>query len=155
MEEGLNKMNDSLTDAIASLSTSTIYNNTDSSSSNSTVSMSDFLKILSAEMSNPSIDDSDSSSGSSSSSSDYMTQLAQYESLNTVTEMNKTLTASVTVQQQQEALAMLGKKVTLTSSGSQITGKVDQVKFENGLATLVVNGTEYQLSSLNSVSEAD
>ncbi|MFT8406993.1 MAG: flagellar basal body rod modification protein [Liquorilactobacillus sp.] len=148
-------MNDSLTDAIASLSTSTIYNNTDSSSSNSTVSMSDFLKILSAEMSNPSIDDSDSSSGSSSSSSDYMTQLAQYESLNTVTEMNKTLTASVTVQQQQEALAMLGKKVTLTSSGSQITGKVDQVKFENGLATLVVNGTEYQLSSLNSVSEAD
>ena len=146
------KLNDSLTSAIASLASSTIYNNTDSSNSNTTVSMEDFLKILSATMSNPSIDDS-SSSGSSSSGSDYMSELAQYESLNTLTEMNQTLTASVELQQQQEALGMLGKKVTLTDSGSSVSGTVDQVKFENGMATLVVNGKEYELSSLGSVSE--
>lgn len=144
-------MNDSLTAAIASLSTSTIYNNTDSSNSNTTVSMEDFLKILSATMSNPSIDGS--SSSSSSSGSDYMSELAQYESLNTLTEMNQTLTASVEVQQQQEALGMLGKTVTLTDNGSNVSGTVDQVKFENGMATLVVNGKEYELSSLSSVSE--
>ncbi|WP_281165314.1 flagellar hook capping FlgD N-terminal domain-containing protein [Liquorilactobacillus sicerae] len=144
-------MNDTLTSAIASLSSSTIYNNTDSSDSNTTVSMDDFLKILSATMSNPSIDDS--SSSSSSSGSDYMSELAQYESLNTLTEMNQTLTASVELQQQQEALGMLGKNVTLTDNGSTVSGTVDQVKFENGMGTIVVNGNEYELSSLSSVSE--
>ncbi|MFT8726247.1 flagellar basal body rod modification protein [Liquorilactobacillus nagelii] len=143
-------MNNSLTDAIASLASSNIYN-ADSSSSKTTVSMDDFLKIMSATMSNPSMDGSSSSGGGSS--TDYMTSLAQYESLNTLMAMNKSLTASVAVQQQQEALGMLGKQVTLIDNGQSVSGKVDQVKFSNGLATLVVNGKEYQLSSLSEVGE--
>lgn len=142
-------MNNSLTDAIASLASSSIYN-TDSSSK-TTVSMDDFLKIMSATMSNPSMDDSGSSG--SGSGTDYMTSLAQYESLNTLMSMNKSLTASLAVQQQQEALGMLGKQVSLIDNGQQVSGKVDQVKFSNGLATLVVNGKEYQLSSLSEVGE--
>jgi flagellar basal-body rod modification protein FlgD len=143
-------VNNSLTDAIASLASSSIYN-AENSSSKTTVSMDDFLKIMSATMSNPSMDSSGSSG--SSSSTDYMTSLAQYESLNTLTTMSKTLTASVAIQQQQEALGMLGKQVSLIDNGQQISGKVDQVKFSNGLATLVVNGKEYQLSSLSEVGE--
>jgi flagellar basal-body rod modification protein FlgD len=142
-------VNNSLTDAIASLASSSIYN-TDSSSK-TTVSMDDFLKIMSATMSNPSMDDSGSSG--SGSGTDYMTSLAQYESLNTLMSMNKSLTASLAVQQQQEALGMLGKQVSLIDNGQQVSGKVDQVKFSNGLATLVVNGKEYQLSSLSEVGE--
>lgn len=97
------------------------------------------------------MDDSGSSGGGSS--TDYMTSLAQYESLNTLMEMNKSLSASVAVQQQQEALGMLGKQVSLLDNGQQVSGKVEQVKFANGLATLVVNGQEYQMSSLSEVGE--
>lgn len=143
-------MNNSLTDGIASLASSSIYN-ADTANSSTTVSMDDFLKIMSATMSNPSMDDSGSSG--SGSSTDYMTSLAQYESLNTLMEMNKSLSASVAVQQQQEALGMLGKQVSLLDNGQQVSGKVEQVKFANGLATLVVNGQEYQMSSLSEVGE--
>ncbi|KRM05955.1 MAG: flagellar basal body rod modification protein [Liquorilactobacillus ghanensis] len=143
-------MNNSLTDGIASLASSSIYN-ADTANSSTTVSMDDFLKIMSATMSNPSMDDSGSSGGGSS--TDYMTSLAQYESLNTLMEMNKSLSASVAVQQQQEALGMLGKQVSLLDNGQQVSGKVEQVKFANGLATLVVNGQEYQMSSLSEVGE--
>lgn len=143
-------MNNSLTDGIASLASSSIYN-ADTANSSTTVSMDDFLKIMSATMSNPSMDDSGSSGGGSS--TDYMNSLAQYESLNTLMEMNKSLSASVAVQQQQEALGMLGKQVSLLDNGQQVSGKVEQVKFANGLATLVVNGQEYQMSSLSEVGE--
>nr|WP_252894837.1 flagellar hook capping FlgD N-terminal domain-containing protein [Liquorilactobacillus satsumensis] len=65
-----------ISDAFPGIATSTAYDTTKNSSS---VSMDDFLKILSASMQNPSMS-SDSSSGGSS-STDYVSQLAQLRPL--------------------------------------------------------------------------
>ncbi|MCC7666596.1 flagellar hook capping FlgD N-terminal domain-containing protein [Liquorilactobacillus satsumensis] len=135
-----------ISDAFPGIATSTAYDTTKNSSS---VSMDDFLKILSASMQNPSMS-SDSSSGGSS-STDYVSQLAQFTTLDQLNNMGKELTTSVMALQQQQAYSLFGKQVTLNNNGQSVTGKVDKVRFANGFATLVVNGSEYKMSALAEV----
>lgn len=140
-------MNNTISDAVPSIADATAYNTTKNSSD---VSMESFLKIMAASMSNPSMSGSDSGS-SGSSGTDYVSQLAQFTTLDQLNAMGKNLTSSVMIMQQQEAFNLLGKNVTLNDGGSNITGKVDKVRFENGYATLVVNNKEYSMSTLNEV----
>ncbi|MDN2453754.1 flagellar hook capping FlgD N-terminal domain-containing protein [Lactobacillus sp. UCMA15818] len=134
------------TQAIPSVGISTEYSG---STSKTSLSMDDFLKIMSAAMQNPSID-SDSSSGSSS-GTDYVSQMAQFASLDQLNNIGKSLTTTVMGMQQNEAFSLLGKNVKLTDGGTTVSGKVDKVKFSNGYATLVVNGDEYEMGALTEV----
>ncbi|AUJ30662.1 MAG: flagellar hook capping FlgD N-terminal domain-containing protein [Liquorilactobacillus hordei] len=135
------------TQAIPSVGISTEYSG---STSKTSLSMNDFLKIMSAAMQNPSID-SDSSSGSSSSGTDYVSQMAQFASLDQLNNIGKSLTTTVMGMQQNEAFSLLGKNVQLADGSTTVSGKVDKVKFSNGYATLVVNGNEYQMGALTEV----
>ncbi|MFT9371979.1 flagellar hook capping FlgD N-terminal domain-containing protein [Liquorilactobacillus hordei] len=136
------------TQAIPSVGISTEYSG---STSKTNLSMDDFLKIMSAAMKNPSIG-SDSSSGSSSSSgTDYVSQMAQFASLDQLNNIGKSLTTTVMGMQQNEAFSLLGKNVQLADGSTTVSGKVDKVKFSNGYATLVVNGNEYQMGALTEV----
>ena len=124
-------------------------NATADTNSKSIVSMDDFLKILSATMSNPSISGDSSSSGSNT---DYVSQLAQFATMDKLNEVGKNVNASVMLQQQQQAFGLLGKHVQVTDGDNALSGTVDKVRFENGYATIVVGGKEYNLSQLNEVS---
>ncbi|KRL05509.1 flagellar hook capping FlgD N-terminal domain-containing protein [Liquorilactobacillus oeni] len=137
-----------ISDAFPGIATSNMYDTTEKNSSS--VSMDDFLKIMAASMQNPSMDSSSSGSGSST---DYVSQLAQFTTLDQLNNMGKELTTSVMAMQQQQAYSLLGKQVTLNDNGQSVAGKVDKVRFANGFATLVVNGNEYKMSALSEVGQ--
>lgn len=134
-----------LTNSIIGLASA---NATADTNSKSIVSMDDFLKILSATMSNPSISGDSSSGGSNT---DYVSQLAQFATMDKLNEVGKNVNASVMLQQQQQAFSLMGKQVEVTDGDKNISGTVDKVRFANGYATIVVGGQEYNLSQLNEV----
>lgn len=141
-------MNPELMNAVASLSNaSTLTQN----KKNSAISMDDFLKILAASMSNPSVGSDSSSSGSNG--TDYISQMVQFTTLEQLNTLSDTLTTATLIGQQQQAFQLMGKQVTLTGDQGNVTGKVEKVRFQNGYATLVVNGTEYKMSALQEVGE--
>ncbi|WP_313628668.1 flagellar hook capping FlgD N-terminal domain-containing protein [Enterococcus italicus] len=141
-------MNQDLINAVASLSSSSAMQQSKKSSD---ISMDDFLKILAASMSNPSIGSDSSSSGSGG--TDYISQLVQFTTLEQLNTLSDTLTTSTLIGQQQQAFQLIGKQVVVTSNGENIAGKVEKVRFQNGYATLVVNGIEYKMSELQEVGE--
>ena len=141
-------MDQDLINAVASLSSSTALQQTKKSSD---ISMDDFLKILAASMSNPSMSADSSSSGSGG--TDYISQLVQFTTLEQLNTLSDTLTTSTLIVQQQQAFQLIGKQVTMNGEEGNESGKVEKVRFQNGYATLVVNGTEYKMSALQEVGE--
>ncbi|MGX7327803.1 flagellar hook capping FlgD N-terminal domain-containing protein [Enterococcus bulliens] len=117
----------------------------------SDISMDDFLKILAASMSNPSMGGSDSSS--SSSGTDYISQLVQFTTLEQLNTLGDTLNSSTMIAQQQQAFGLIGKEVKVIGDTSEVTGKVEKVRFANGYATLVIQGKEYAMGALQEVAE--
>ena len=100
-------MADEITAAAAGIANTSALTQTKKSSD---ISMDDFLKILAASMSNPSMGGSDSSGGGST---DYISQLVQFTTLESLNELSETLTTSVILQQQQQAFSLINKQVTL------------------------------------------
>lgn len=137
-------MANEITSAAAGIAYTTALTTTKSSD----ISMDDFLKILAASMSNPSISGGDSSS---SSSTDYISQLVQFTTLEQLNELSETLTTSVMLQQQQQAFGLINKEVTLNDGTQTITGTIDKVRFSNGYATIVVAGNEYSMSAIQEI----
>lgn len=119
------------------------------------ISMDQFLKIMAATMSNPSMDGGSGSSGGAN--TDYLSQLAQFSQLDKMNEMGRNLQATVMMSQQQQAFGLMGQNVVVndidpqTKSPVTVSGSVDRVQFNNGYATIQVNGKYYDLSALNEV----
>ena len=84
----------------------------------------------------------------------FVTQLAQFSSLEQMQNMNSTLGTSVTNQATLEAVSLIGRNVDAvdSSTGNTITGVVDKVFFQSGQAVLEVGGNDIQLSDVSSVS---
>ena len=131
-------MADEITAAAAGIANTSALTQTKKSSD---ISMDDFLKILAASMSNPSMGGSDSSGGGST---DYISQLVQFTTLESLNELSETLTTSVILQQQQQAFSLINKQVTLMDG-------TEKVRFANGYATIVVNGKEYSMSAIQEI----
>jgi flagellar basal-body rod modification protein FlgD len=85
----------------------------------------------------------------------FVSQLAQYSSLEQMTNMSEGLTTLSQMQLTNQALSLVGRTVELNnaSGGANITGKVESIKFESGVPVLVVGGKEYQLADVLSVKE--
>ncbi|OJF90878.1 FLgD tudor-like domain-containing protein [Alkalibacterium sp. 20] len=119
---------------------------------NSDLDMEQFLQIISSAMSMPSFDGQGSGGGGSE--TDYIGQMVQFGMLNAMEDLNKSMQTTVLMSQQQQALGLVGKKVTLASEEAQlVSGPVEKVRFDNGYATLQVNGKTYQLNDVIEVSE--
>lgn len=115
------------------------------------LSMDDFLKILAASMSNPSMtgDDSGGSNGT-----DYISQMAQFATLQELNNMSSMMNNSLLLNQQQQAFNLMGKEVTvLDEEGNEQHGSVDKVNFTGGVAKLTVAGKEYEMGAVKDVSE--
>ena len=138
-------MADEITAAAAGIANTSALTQTKKSSD---ISMDDFLKILAASMSNPSMGGSDSSGGGST---DYISQLVQFTTLESLNELSETLTTSVILQQQQQAFSLINKQVTLMDGTETLSGTIQKVRFAHGYAMIVVNGKEYRMSAIQEI----
>ena len=103
---------------------------------------------------------------------EWLSQLAQYSSLEQMTQMNTGLTncmnyisamykdmsmnAEIT-----QTLSMVGKEVTITipdkndsSKTTEVTGKVTEANFKDGTGKVKVNGEYYSISNITSIRES-
>lgn len=117
---------------------------------NNGIKMDDFLKILAASMSNPSLSGSE---GGGNSGTDYISQLVQFTTLEKLQELGSNLEYTMMMTQQQQAISMVGKKATMFENGENITGTIEKVKFSSGFATLVVDGKDYLMSQMIEVGD--
>ncbi|WP_231474860.1 MULTISPECIES: flagellar basal body rod modification protein [Enterococcus] len=118
----------------------------------SDISMDDFLKILAATMSNPTVSAGGESGGNAG--TDYVGQFVQFTTLQQIKEIGDGLSQSVRMTQQQQAFDLLGREVTVkVDDENNVTGKVEKVRFVDGYATIVVNGEEYYMSGVQEIGE--
>lgn len=139
------------------------------------LSVDDFLKIMAAEMQNQSpMGDSDGGGGSKT---DYVSQLAQFTSLELMSEVVENLNYVNAMSQQQYAFTLIGKDVLVRTPElddrgnpqrdkngnaimNDIEGTVQSVKFKNGIPMANVRNEdgelkEYELGNIIEVAEKD
>jgi flagellar basal-body rod modification protein FlgD len=116
-------------------SLSALYNNASPSTLPTNQSSADykteFLDMLVAQLKNQDptdpVDDSQ-----------MLAQQAQFESLEQMQNLNTNMVTSLVQQSSNQAASMLGRTVTGTVNGAQITGQVNAVTFSNGTPSLQV-----------------
>ena len=77
----------------------------------------------------------------------FLAQMAQFSSL----QETNTLTQNV---QQMEAGTFVGSQVNVSSGGQTVSGKVTGVDTSGSTPNLIINGTEYPLTSLQLVQQS-
>ncbi|MCL4294736.1 MAG: hypothetical protein KJ077_03370 [Anaerolineae bacterium] len=83
---------------------------------------------------------------------DFIAQLAQFNSLSQLTEMNKTIKELMASQTLAQGSALIGKTVSgLSGDGGTVTGLVSAVRLAGGQVTLDVDGHEMALDRVKSV----
>lgn len=109
--------------------------------SNSTISTDDFLKILVAEMSNqdPTNPMDDTA---------VVAQMAQFNTLEQMTDMNKSINSLLVTQ----ASNLIGKSVTATVDGNAITGTVDSITVANSVPYAIIGEKSVPVSSIATIS---
>lgn len=115
---------------------------------NASLDVDDFLRIMAAEISNQ----NPFGSEGGGSNTDYISQLAQFTTLEQLSSITESISLLTIMGQQQYSFSLMGKEVTLQGEEGQVTGIVDKVKFQNGFAILEVNGQDYGLGQLIEVS---
>lgn len=116
------------------------------------LSIDDFLQIMAAEIKNQNPMGSDGGSGSKT---DYLSQLAQFTTLDQLTQIGENLNTLNYMGQQQYAFSLIGKEVTLMAGENTITGIVEKAKIVKGFATIQVNGEDYYLGSVIGVANEE
>ena len=100
-----------------------------------------FLQILVAQLRSQ-----DPLSGGDS--SQYVSQMAQFSTLEQMQNMNDTLSDLLSFQYIQYGSQLVGKGVALTDGEQQVRGVVERVRFGYGDIEVIVNGTPYRLSEV-------
>jgi flagellar basal-body rod modification protein FlgD len=105
----------------------------------------DFLQLLTAQLRNQDplkpMEDKE-----------FIAQLAQFSSLETLQNLDKSLTALAEAQQLGQAAGMIGKRVEAAlPDGSRLTGTVTEVKMVSGKPRLLVDGKTVEVSQITSI----
>jgi flagellar basal-body rod modification protein FlgD len=105
----------------------------------------DFLKMLIVELQNQ-------DPTNPVDSKEMLAQLAQYSSLEQMTNLSSSVAALVSQQNATTAISMIGKTVSfIDPSGNVAAGTVDQVSMLDGTPKLLVNGQAVDLGSIMTV----
>ncbi len=121
------------------------------------LSVDDFLKIMAAEMQNQNPMGGSEGGGNKT---DYITQLAQFTSLELMTDVVENLNYVNIMSQQQYAFSLIGKEITLrvpkengtgAADMEDIIGVVQKVKFKDGFPMVAVDGKDYHLGNIMEV----
>lgn len=86
---------------------------------------------------------------------DFLAQQAQFTQVSETQSLNTNITQNNTIMQ---TLALVGKNVTLTDpndSKKTISGVVSEASFGGGLSSITVNGKDYPITLVQSVTTAD
>jgi len=127
--------------AATSSATSGFTDNPSTRVAQKVLGQSDFLKLLTTQMSNQ-------DPMNPISDTDQIAQLAQFSSLQS---MNALLTNS----QLQGASNMIGKSVTASDvNGHSVTGTVDAAQLNSGSVYVTINGEQYAYSTITKVKAA-
>lgn len=158
----------SVTSEIATMKNTTTYNklasSTSSSSSTSTSSTNDsntFLTLMLQEMQNQ-------DPTQPMDNQQWLSQLAQYSSLEQMTAVNTNLKSLATSLESlssnvasnssiNQTMSLVGKNVDIvdpTDSKKTITGDVSEATFDNGVGKIKVNGTYYPISNVQNIRNA-
>ncbi len=119
-------------------------NTTNEKNKRNTLSLDDFLQIMAAEISNQNPMGSDGGG----SKTDYISQMAQFTTLDQLAQITENISILTLMGQQQYSFSLIGKEVTVIDGEETITGTVDKVKFQNGIAMLQVKDNYYYLGSV-------
>jgi flagellar basal-body rod modification protein FlgD len=127
----------SFTSPVTSATSATTATAATSSAKSPTLNSNQFLQLLMTELKNQNPMDP-----SSSDPTQFMTQLAQFTSLEQQTNTAQSTAQMATQQSQTSAVALLGHKVTYAdaNTGATVTGTVQNVDFTSSGATLTING---------------
>ena len=66
--------------------------------------------------------------------------------------LNTNIVGLMAMQNTTQAASLIGKTVTVSTAGADVTGAVSVVKFVSGQPVITVNGVDYQLSSIKAIS---
>ncbi len=107
---------------------------TSSVSAATQISIQDFLKILVAQLNNQDplkpLDNQE-----------FVTQLAQFTSLQQTQEMNDKITNLLSIQAATQSIGLLGKTVDVNNASGSVTGTVSALNFVSGEPRLTVTTT--------------
>jgi flagellar basal-body rod modification protein FlgD len=83
---------------------------------------------------------------------EFVTQLAQLQSLDLARQSNEALLALTYLSQLSQASSLIGRTVTATTlANGYVTGTVSEVRVVDGVASLIVDGTEVALHEITTV----
>jgi flagellar basal-body rod modification protein FlgD len=105
------------------------------------VKQADFLRLLAAQLQyqNPLEPAKDT---------EFLGQLAQFDSLQKMEELTRTMSSLLTVAQLSSTSALLGKQVTATSRGETVSGVVQRITLANGEVLLQVGNRQLKLGEV-------
>lgn len=87
---------------------------------------------------------------------EFVAQLAQFNSLNQLTQLNKNLESFMTSQMMGQGSSLIGKTVTgFGSDGAEINGPVSGLRVTGGKVTLTVAGRDLPLEKVSTVKETE
>lgn len=115
------------------------------------LSTDDFLQIMAATIKMPSMPGEDGGGGGGE--TDYLTQLAQFNMMDQLTNISEKMNSSLLMNQQQQAFSLLGKDVKVTDGSDLVNGIVEKVRFDQGYATVQVNGKDFYLNDILEASD--
>ncbi len=82
----------------------------------------------------------------------FITQVAQFQTLDQMSAMNKAVTALLATQQLAEASAMIGRTITgLSASGDEVVGTVTAATIQGEAPLVYVGSTPVKLENVTSV----
>lgn len=111
----------------------------------SKLSVQDFLQIMAAEISNQ--NPMGGESGGGGSKTDYLTQLAQFTTLDQMTSMAEGINQLKMLNQ----VSLIGKDVTVYNPEENIEGVIEKVKFYKQEVFIQINGQDYPIGLLMEV----
>lgn len=111
----------------------------------SKLSVDDFLQIMAAEIQNQ----NPSGESGGGSKTDYLTQLAQFTTLEQMTDISEGISQLSMLSQ----ASLIGKTVKVYGETEDVVGIVDKVKFYNNQTYLSVNNADYPLGMLIEVED--
>lgn len=115
---------------------------------NNTLDMNAFLQLFIAQLKNQ-------DPMSPQDSNAFMAQLAQFSTLEQLTNISKEIGQLRLAQEMSEASALLGKQVKVLTDEGEISGMVDKVKFTGYEVKLYIDGKDYGLYQVTEVSTGE
>ena len=125
---------------LTSYSAATSNSVKDTDSNGNSLSMSDFITLLVAQLQNQDMNNT-------TDMSEMVSQMAQYSMIEAINEMNDQSKLS-------SSFNLIGKGVTISTDDGYAYGKVDGVTITDGAAKVVIKGKSYSVDDIKEVFDA-